>query len=99
MDKEVDQSGRQFTGYLRFSQDDEEYKRAFRYLHKLPGSVNYLKSPFPGDKQAVCQVSSYRFGLLKPKFEEEGIWYEFFEWPEDVQRPFLFPPGMRGRVW
>lgn len=76
-----------FTGYIRFSD------AARKITRQIPGRVNILKSPFPEDDRPIYRITSGQFSLIKHLFRGEGIDYEIVEWPEDVEKPFLMPPG------
>lgn len=76
-----------FTGYLRFSEKAEQI------VHKMPGRINYLKSPFKDDNRTIYRITRGQFGLIEHLLKGEGIDYEIVEWPEDVEKPFVMPPG------
>ncbi len=78
---------KQFTGYLRFSEEAKEISS------QIPGRVNFLKSPFEDDNRPIYRITGGQFQLIKHLLKGEGIDYEIVEWPEGVEKPFVMPPG------
>lgn len=79
-----------FTGYIRF----KEEVTGFGLLRDIPGSFNILQSPVPDDKRLVCGISPGQYQILKRLLEENGVEHEMVEWPKDVKKPFVWPPGL-----
>lgn len=78
-----------FTGYIRFLDDIE----GVRITHKIHGSYNVFKSPFEDDDRPIYRITGGQFKLIKHLLKEEGVDYEIVEWPKNVKKPFVMPPG------
>lgn len=76
---------RRFTGYLRFSGG------AQRFLRQIPGRINVFKSPFEDDDRMIYRITGGQFKLIEHLLKEGDV--EFVEWPNNVEKPFVMPPG------